>query len=131
MKRPSAKMPPFPPCGGRMRSLGERSEPRRSWMGGSAARAARARESATSRDCDAAELNDMLLLGLADRQRCRAARLSARTPHPAPAKLGWRLAKPAHPSPARGEGFCLLADTAHAIALPRGGGGRVFVCGGC
>src|SRR5688500_11274190 len=29
----------FPPCGGRMRSLGERSEPRRSWMGGDAARA--------------------------------------------------------------------------------------------
>src|SRR5688572_31963128 len=30
----------FPPCGGRMRSLGERSEPRRSWIGGDAARAA-------------------------------------------------------------------------------------------
>jgi iron(III) transport system substrate-binding protein len=29
---------PFPPCGGRMRTLGERSEPRRSWMGGDAAR---------------------------------------------------------------------------------------------
>ena len=27
----------FPPCGGRIRSLGERSEPRRSWMGGDAA----------------------------------------------------------------------------------------------
>src|SRR5688500_19283173 len=28
----------FPPCGGRMRSLSERSELRRSWMGGAAAR---------------------------------------------------------------------------------------------
>src|SRR5688500_11976179 len=30
----------FPPCGGRMRSLSERSELRRSWMGGAAARTA-------------------------------------------------------------------------------------------
>jgi hypothetical protein len=28
----------FPPCGGRMRSLSERSELRRSWMGSAAAR---------------------------------------------------------------------------------------------
>src|SRR5881628_2953253 len=28
----------FPPCGGRLRSLSERSELRRSWMGGAAAR---------------------------------------------------------------------------------------------
>src|SRR5688572_22994503 len=30
---------PFPPCGGRMRSLSEQRELRRSWMGGAAARA--------------------------------------------------------------------------------------------
>src|SRR5688572_23721155 len=37
------------------------------------------------------------------RQRSRAARLSARPPHPAPAKLT-SFAKPTQPSPARGEG---------------------------
>src|SRR5687767_13590024 len=42
---------------------------------------------------------------------CRCA-----TPHPAPAKLGLRLAKPAHPSPARGEGVSVWA--------------RLFICDG-
>jgi hypothetical protein len=37
---------PFSPCGRRLRSLGERSEPRRSWMRSGAPRGARARQSA-------------------------------------------------------------------------------------
>ena len=49
-------------------------------------------------------------------RRWRAARLSPRHPHPAPAKLGLRLAKPAHPSPARGEGelaWCSFEQCVH------------------
>src|SRR5690606_21921880 len=35
---PKAQDPSFPPCGGRTRRLGERSEPSRSWIGGSQTR---------------------------------------------------------------------------------------------
>src|SRR5688572_1060573 len=82
---------PSPLVGEGCEALASVSELRRSWMRGSAPIGARARKSA-------------MTAGSHQSQRSRAARLSARPPHPASAKLTL-FAKPSQPSPARGEGY--------------------------
>src|SRR5687768_4845179 len=112
--RPKQKSPsPF--AGEGCGALASGSELRRSWMGGGAPLGARARKSAIS--CSLRSKKAFRATELREELFCRSSIFSAvalrgsrcATPHPAPPKLGLRLAKPAHPSPARGEGeSCLV-----------------------
>jgi hypothetical protein len=121
---PQRKSNPFPPCGGRMRSLSERSELRRSWMGGSAAIAARARKSATSCDGDAAQTNQDATLAYRSSALPRCAPLGA--PPPIQLRLSSARASPSPRilPPQGGKGSFARLTSSNAIGLHRHAPGR-------